>query len=247
MHGIQSGLSRKHSDHGLTPNRVLVENGVADSARESEPPRKRQRRIPTKQSSSMTVSGDSPSTDNAGLGRQHSFTASVDREDLQMTADHTRGDAHEIETPNETFTREDTASAWLDQYTTSEPPTTDYTQSGLQPILDLQGHSAGDLDRSDQSGNPGMGTLVMSHTGRSKYLGPSAASEWLKDVSPPNGTALIGSIARSSRRLGPIISRDGRSIPSPHTATGAEHERPHRRPLPVPSRRPHTPPSPSLV
>ena len=28
------------------------------------------------------------------------------------------------------------------------------------------------------------GTLVISASGRSKYLGPSAASEWLKDVSP---------------------------------------------------------------
>jgi hypothetical protein len=27
------------------------------------------------------------------------------------------------------------------------------------------------------------GTLVISSSGRSKYLGPSAASEWLKDVS----------------------------------------------------------------
>jgi hypothetical protein len=27
------------------------------------------------------------------------------------------------------------------------------------------------------------GTLVISASGRSKYLGPSAASEWLKDVS----------------------------------------------------------------
>ena len=32
------------------------------------------------------------------------------------------------------------------------------------------------------------GTLVISHSGQSKYLGPSAASEWLRDVSctPPN-------------------------------------------------------------
>ncbi|WVW79040.1 hypothetical protein I302_101003 [Kwoniella bestiolae CBS 10118] len=31
------------------------------------------------------------------------------------------------------------------------------------------------------------GTLVMSHTGSSKYLGPSAASEWLKDAEVPEG------------------------------------------------------------
>lgn len=30
---------------------------------------------------------------------------------------------------------------------------------------------------------PSHGTLVISASGRSKYLGPSAASEWLKDVS----------------------------------------------------------------
>jgi hypothetical protein len=28
-----------------------------------------------------------------------------------------------------------------------------------------------------------FGTLVISQSGRSKYLGPTAASEWLKDVS----------------------------------------------------------------
>jgi hypothetical protein len=35
---------------------------------------------------------------------------------------------------------------------------------------------AGEHDQS-------FGTLVISHSGRSKYLGPTAASEWLKDVS----------------------------------------------------------------
>lgn len=30
------------------------------------------------------------------------------------------------------------------------------------------------------------GTLVISHSGRSKYFGPTAASEWLKDVSFPD-------------------------------------------------------------
>lgn len=33
-----------------------------------------------------------------------------------------------------------------------------------------------------------FGTLVISHSGRSKYLGPTAASEWLKDVSLPRYT-----------------------------------------------------------
>jgi hypothetical protein len=33
------------------------------------------------------------------------------------------------------------------------------------------------------SNEPSHGTLVISASGRSKYLGPSAASEWLKDVS----------------------------------------------------------------
>ena len=32
------------------------------------------------------------------------------------------------------------------------------------------------------SNEPSHGTLVISASGRSKYLGPSAASEWLKDV-----------------------------------------------------------------
>jgi hypothetical protein len=34
----------------------------------------------------------------------------------------------------------------------------------------------------EQTNEQSHGTLVISHTGRSKYLGPTAASEWLKDV-----------------------------------------------------------------
>lgn len=37
--------------------------------------------------------------------------------------------------------------------------------------------------RTEEPGAQSHGTLVISHTGSSKYLGPSAASEWLKDVS----------------------------------------------------------------
>lgn len=35
-----------------------------------------------------------------------------------------------------------------------------------------------------------FGTLVISQSGRSKYLGPTAASEWLKDVSYTGGSQL---------------------------------------------------------
>jgi hypothetical protein len=34
----------------------------------------------------------------------------------------------------------------------------------------------------------GSGTLLMANGGRSKYLGPNAASEWLRDVGRPRFT-----------------------------------------------------------
>lgn len=43
-------------------------------------------------------------------------------------------------------------------------------------------------DDGEQSGS--YGTLMLSKEGRSKYLGPTAGSEWLKDVSLPDFLAL---------------------------------------------------------
>lgn len=54
-----------------------------------------------------------------------------------------------------------------------------WTQSPLEPLQD------GIVRQSIVSppNEASHGTLVISASGRSKYLGPSAASEWLKDVS----------------------------------------------------------------
>lgn len=63
---------------------------------------------------------------------------------------------------------------------------TPFTQSFSRTTTTLQGTSSNQIVFVNQSGSPNdqsHGTLVISHTGRSKYLGPSAASEWLKDVS----------------------------------------------------------------
>lgn len=43
------------------------------------------------------------------------------------------------------------------------------------------------------------GTLVISSTGRSKYLGPTAASEWLKDVSASDLYMPLSIVARGRR------------------------------------------------
>ena len=47
-----------------------------------------------------------------------------------------------------------------------------------------------------------FGTLVISHSGRSKYLGPSAASEWLKDVCPSLPLRADGDYSRRSTGRG---------------------------------------------
>ena len=39
------------------------------------------------------------------------------------------------------------------------------------------------LGQGIAQGEQSIGTLVIGHDGRSKYLGPTAASEWLMDVS----------------------------------------------------------------
>jgi hypothetical protein len=58
---------------------------------------------------------------------------------------------------------------------------TNQTQSTTSPLL--RPTSSSMLDSPLQQANDqSHGTLVISHTGRSKYLGPSAASEWLKDA-----------------------------------------------------------------
>lgn len=41
-------------------------------------------------------------------------------------------------------------------------------------------HTVGPVDHGEQSGS--HGTLMLSKGGRSKYLGPTAGTEWLKDV-----------------------------------------------------------------
>lgn len=46
--------------------------------------------------------------------------------------------------------------------------------------------------RTEEPGAQSHGTLVISHTGSSKYLGPSAASEWLKDAEVLEGAETPG-------------------------------------------------------
>lgn len=57
------------------------------------------------------------------------------------------------------------------------------------------------------SDEPSHGTLVMSASGRSKYLGPSAASEWLKDVCQ-NSFFRLTTSARSARSITTTLTSD---------------------------------------
>jgi hypothetical protein len=53
-----------------------------------------------------------------------------------------------------------------------------WSHSSADPLVDGTAKALG----HSPSNEPSHGTLVISASGRSKYLGPSAASEWLKDV-----------------------------------------------------------------
>lgn len=53
-----------------------------------------------------------------------------------------------------------------------------WSHSSADPLVDGTAKAPG----YSPSNEPSHGTLVISASGRSKYLGPSAASEWLKDV-----------------------------------------------------------------
>ncbi|WWC98837.1 hypothetical protein V866_005730 [Kwoniella sp. B9012] len=55
----------------------------------------------------------------------------------------------------------------------------------------------------------GFGTLVLSHGGRSKYLGPTAASEWLKD----SETQEISDTPSVSRAASPKLASSSISLP----------------------------------
>jgi hypothetical protein len=64
------------------------------------------------------------------------------------------------------------------------PSSSDGMSSGWNAPVGVHGGVTRlEASEHDQS----FGTLVISHSGRSKYLGPTAASEWLKDVSRGSG------------------------------------------------------------
>lgn len=56
-------------------------------------------------------------------------------------------------------------------------------ETWFQPPHDAPAENLVKQSMASPSNEPSYGTLVISSSGRSKYLGPSAASEWLKDVS----------------------------------------------------------------
>lgn len=75
----------------------------------------------------------------------------------------------------------------------TQPGIQNPTQLSQQPFIDnvwshspIEGPPDGVVRQSvvSPSNEASHGTLVISASGHSKYLGPSAASEWLKDVSP---------------------------------------------------------------
>ncbi|WWC87429.1 uncharacterized protein L201_002318 [Kwoniella dendrophila CBS 6074] len=84
-----------------------------------------------------------------------------------------------------------------------------------QPSRSTLDNSVDRFDHNHASPNAEQshGTLVISHTGSSKYLGPSAASEWLKDAEAPEGDETPGySRAASPSHAAPI--------PQPRTHLG---------------------------
>lgn len=72
-----------------------------------------------------------------------------------------------------------------------------------------------------------FGTLVMGHGGRSKYLGPTAASEWLRDVS--NLASHMSDVSQKQESDAPSESPGPSRWPSPERHNAASASDPMQR------------------
>jgi hypothetical protein len=75
----------------------------------------------------------------------------------------------------------------FEPYAAQAPPSHSPTSRMPAPLYSIPSGASGasdptmlSVDEGEQSGS--YGTLMLSKGGRSKYLGPTAGSEWLKDV-----------------------------------------------------------------
>lgn len=99
----------------------------------------------------------------------------------------------------------------------------DVTAGLIRPGKGDSGPSASDEFHDGHDDSTSYGTLVIADSGRGKYLGPSAASEWLKDVRVllPLRSSLRPS-ARGGGVGGDLTAPRGECVP-------------YRRGIPVPS------------
>nr|XP_019051366.1 hypothetical protein I302_01815 [Kwoniella bestiolae CBS 10118]OCF30296.1 hypothetical protein I302_01815 [Kwoniella bestiolae CBS 10118] len=92
--------------------------------------------------------------------------------------------------------------------TTTDPQT--FLQPHVPRLASGSGYSIA-LDLDDPAAEEtGFGTLVLSHGGRSKYLGPTAASEWLKD----SETQEIPDTPSISRATSPKLQPGSGTLPT---------------------------------
>jgi len=114
------------------------------------------------------------------------FTDSQQQNSQALAATQSQGSLlTHAQTRHESFSSQNNTGSFQNQVTTSPL---------LRPSSATMSHSPLE-EASDQS----HGTLVISHTGRSKYLGPTAASEWLKDVSALSTSDIDRALIRSKR------------------------------------------------
>lgn len=80
--------------------------------------------------------------------------------------------------------------------------------------VDLSPHDLGSVP-TDPGDDEGIGTLVMFPSGRAKFLGRTAGSEWLKNVSWSHQLGRVLTIARDDGRARITIPRNAGPIPRP--------------------------------
>ncbi|CAK7235708.1 hypothetical protein SBRCBS47491_009387 [Sporothrix bragantina] len=109
----------------------------------------------------------------------------------------------------------------------SEPSeTTEATETtGAAGVADSQiNNDDEDEDEEDEDKGNSYGTLVMSHGGRSKYLGPTAGSEWLKDVQQLQDAANTPSVTRCPSPEVEAIEQQPPLLPPPINANSGGHQ-----------------------
>ena len=157
---------------------------IDDSVHEPQPAQHPSNRLPsvpdTSQSEMTASSSHGLSTSNQGdslLDMATMLLASVDHSPIVESAD-----KHSNGLSNVATSTHPLSSPPRENWSAKAPDTLGWSASKPSESMEPQNNQSMDAAGPVGTEDTGYGTLVLSHGGRSKYLGPTAGSEWLKDV-----------------------------------------------------------------